>query len=267
MGMTSIVSIIIPSFNHRHYVEKAVNSVLNQTYNPIELIVIDDGSTDGSVELIEQLSNKYAFKFISQSNLGIPKTLNRGIKEFSSGKYIAILASDDYFEPTKIEKQVRALIEHQSSEFCYTQAIEFDNDSDAHLRLFPKKKFFGNVLNQIFLRQPYAAGSILFTRSLYDRLGGFDENLLAEDWDFSIRAASITSFIGVHEPLFYYRSHSNNTMKSLDRRFIFKEKARILSKNYLLVTPLRWLISIICHFCYDHGYPLFRHFNIKRLFR
>ena len=73
------------------------------------------------------------------------------------------------------------------------------------------------ILNKIFYYQPYAAGSIMFTRDLYNRLGGFDENLAIEDWDFSIRAASATNFIGVHDPLFNYRSHLYNAMKSYDR--------------------------------------------------
>ena len=97
---------------------------------------------------------------------------------------------------------------------------------------------------------------MLFTRALYDKIEGFDESIAIEDWDFSIRAAAATKFIGIREPLFNYRSHQTNTMKQLDRRRIFSEKAKILSKNYMLVSPVRWLSCLCFHFVHDHTYLL-----------
>lgn len=259
-----LVSIIIPSYNHVDYIEKSIRSVFTQTYKNYELIVVDDGSEDGSRELLSELKNEFDFTLIMQENLGVCKTLNRGIRDFSKGELLCILGSDDYYHPKKIEKQVRVLT-NSNSEFCYTQAIEFDSHTKKELRVFPKKDFTGKVLNRLLLRQPYAAGSIMFTRSLYDKVGGFDSNLKYEDWDFSIRCAANTDFSCVAEPLFYYRSHEKNTMKTLSRREIFQGKAMILSKNYALTEPHIWISSILFHFTYDHGNKLLKHLNIRKL--
>lgn len=260
-----LVSVVIPSFNHKDYVLKSIDSVLGQTYKNVELIVVDDGSTDGSIDMLETASKELEFSFIAQENSGVCKTLNRGIREFSKGDYICVLASDDYFDPEKIEKQILKLFSCPESEFCYTQAAEFDSKTDKVLRVFPKKEFFGDVLNRLTIRQPYAAGSMMFSRALYERIGGFDECLPAEDWDFSIRCAAATKFIGVHEPLFYYRSHASNTMKSLGRSKIFRVKAMILSKNYLIIPPFRWLFAIGFHFFYDRFYGVLGKLKIKTL--
>lgn len=259
-----LVSIIIPSYNHDGYIEQSIRSVIEQTYKNIQLIVIDDGSSDGSIELLSKLEKELGFILILQENAGVCKTLNRGIRDFSKGDLLCILASDDYYHPKKIEKQVRALM-NSNSEFCYTQAIEFDSHTKKELRVFPKKDFTGKVLNKLLLRQPYAAGSIMFTRNLYDKVGGFDSNLKYEDWDFSIRCAANTDFSCVAEPLFYYRSHENNTMKTLSRREIFHSKAMILSKNYALTEPHIWISSILFHFTYDHGNKFLKHLSIRKL--
>ena len=261
-----LVSVIIPSFNHKNYVLQSIKSVFDQTYKNTEIIVVDDGSTDGSVEILTSASQDLGFKFIAQENSGVCRTLNRGIREFSSGKYICVLASDDYFEPTKIAKQVAALKASGGSEFCYTQAVEFDSWTGKTLSVFPKKRFSGHVLKKIILRQPYAGGSIMFSRELYDRVNGFDECMPIEDWDFSLRCASETTFAGVHEPLLYYRSHETNSMKWMGRRKIFRAKAMILSKNYFLTSPTRWLCALVFNYFYDHSYRYIKYFDIKRIF-
>lgn len=248
-----LISVIIPCYNHAQYVERSILSVLKQSHRPIELIVIDDGSSDASVSVLEKMAEKYDFIFIRQKNQGVCKTLNRGIQEFSKGEYIALLASDDYWHPDKIQEQLSMLSQNPDSEFCFTQAFEFEDSApEKPFRIFPSKPLMGKVLNQIFLRQHVPAGSMLFTRKLYDRLGGFDENLLEEDWDFVIRSASETSFCAVSKPLFFYRSHAANIMKIRSRRSIFQQKAVLLSKNYGLVSPLRWFFSLFSHFVYDH---------------
>ncbi|MFQ3192735.1 MAG: alpha-1,3-rhamnosyltransferase [Paraglaciecola sp.] len=247
-----LVTVVVPSYNHVDYVTRCINSIMQQTYKSFEVVVIDDGSSDGTVELISALSIKHGFTFVSQKNAGVCKTLNRAVNEFSNGEYIAILASDDYWDLTKLEKQIAAIDENEHSEFCFTQALEFDSETDKSIRVFPSKPLSGSVLNQVFIRQHVPAGSMLFSRNLFDKLGGFDENLREEDWDFVIRSAAVTQFTNVAEPLFMYRSHDSNIMKTMGRRQIFKQKMLILSKNYMLVPPYVWLKSTLIHFIYDH---------------
>lgn len=247
-----LVSVIMPCYNHEAYIEKAIISVLEQTYKNIELIVIDDGSKDNSCEVIRRLSEIHGFTFVEQDNSGVCKTLNRGVFEFSKGSYIAVLASDDYWAFDKIEKQMALILSSAGAEFCYTQALEFDSDSGESIRVFPKKPKVGRVLNAVFVSQHVPAGSILFSKRLFQEMNGFDESLKEEDWDFIIRAASLTNFLVVAESLFYYRSHRGNTMKTRSRRSIFHDKAKILAKNYMLVSPMIWLFSVFLHFTYDH---------------
>ena len=262
--MASRISVIIPSYNHESFVGKSIDSVLVQICDNIELIVIDDGSSDGSVALLSNLAQKNGFSFYSQENKGICKTLNQAIKEYSKGQYIVLLSSDDYYHPEKIAEQVRMLEANPDAELCYTLAVEFDDATGAELRTFPARPVTGDVLKTVFLRQTYAAGSIMFTRDLFDRIGGFDENLKFEDWDFLIRAAAATRFVAVEKPLFFYRSHGTNTLKKWTRRQLFAEKIKILAKNYALVSPARWLYVVLVHFVHDHALMLLDRFRKPR---
>ena len=219
--MSLKVSIIITSFNHVGYIKKSIRSAAAQGYKNKEIIVIDGGFSDGSKAIIDQLIETHKFSFVAHENIGVCKTLNKVISQFSSGKYIALLASDDYYHPDKIAEQVRMLEANPDAELCYMQALEFDDSTGAEIRTFPARPVTGDVLNTVFLLQPYAAGSIMFTRDLFDRFGGFDENLKFEDWDFSMRAAAATRFVAVKKPLFFYRSHGTNTLKKWTRRQLF----------------------------------------------
>ncbi|CZE49292.1 glycosyltransferase family 2 protein [Campylobacter geochelonis] len=252
-GALPLVSVVIPCYNHQNYVKKSVTSALNQTYKNIEVIVIDDGSKDDSVKILKEIQKNNQFILECQENAGVCKTLNKAIK-MSNGKYIAVLASDDYWDLTKIEKQVKILESNANSEFCFTQALEFDSETEKKINIFPKKPMAGNVLNSVFVRQHVPAGSIMFSKKLFDKLDGFDENLKEEDWDFVIRSAAITEFTNVKEPLFFYRSHEANIMKTRERSEIFRQKALLLSKNFNLVSPFLWFFSISMHFFYDIMY-------------
>lgn len=247
-----LVTVIMPCYNHEHYVERAVMSVLEQTYQNVEFVVIDDGSRDGSVGKLKALQDRFGFMLISQENRGVCKTLNRGVREVAHGDYIALLASDDFWHRDKLQLQMEELLRQPNSEFCFSQAIEFTDEKNADAgRVFPRKCLSGRVLHQVFVRQHVPAGTMLFSRRLYDRLGGFDESLKEEDWDFVIRSAAATSFVSVDAPLLYYRSHQGNTMKTRNRTAIFHQKAKILAKNFDLVGPWRWLFAIILHFAHD----------------
>ena len=183
------------------------------------------------------------------------KTLNRAIREFSHGAYIAILASDDFWHQDKLKLQMEALQQHRNAHFCFSQAIEFtDENNPTTGRRFPRKCLSGWVLNSVFLRQHVPAGTMLFSRDLFDRLDGFDEGLREEDWDFVIRSAAVTEFCSIDQPLWFYRSHATNTMKTRGRSKIFSEKVRILTKNMDLVGPWRWMASVLVHFLYDMIY-------------
>jgi len=254
-----LVSVIVPCYNHERYVEKAVLSVLDQSYSRIQLIVIDDGSHDESVERLKSLQERFGFTLICQENRGVCKTLNRAIREAAEGDFIALLASDDFWHRDKLLLQMNELQRTPASEFCFSQAVEFIDENNLERgQTFPRRCLRGQILSKVFIRQHVPAGTMLFSRRLYDRLGGFDENLKEEDWDFVIRSASATEFAAVDTPLLYYRSHASNTMKTRNRAAIFHQKAKILAKNFDLVSPWTWLFAIGLHFAHDIVFSKFR---------
>src|ERR1700761_5749677 len=125
-----LVSVVLPSFNHRRFVSNAIRSVYRQTYRPIELIIIDDGSSDGSAEIIRAFLNNepppkgISVHFSAQKNRGAPATINEGI-ENASGDYIAILNSDDAYFPERIEECVAAARNRNSRlVFTYVEPID-----------------------------------------------------------------------------------------------------------------------------------------------
>jgi alpha-1,3-rhamnosyltransferase len=247
-----LVTVVIPSFNHRPYVETAIRSVLSQTHPHVQLVVIDDGSTDGSREFLQELAAREGFDFISQENSGVCRALNRAIRDRARGIFISILGSDDHWVPEKLELQLGRLRQGRDAEFCFAQARTFhDEPSDASGLPFPGRPREGDVLRHVLLRQHVPAGTMLFTRRLYDRLGGFDEALKEEDWDFVIRAAASTRFVAVRRPLLLYRAHPQNMMRTRSRSAIFHQKALVFAKNFPLAPSGIWILSLLVHFFHD----------------
>ncbi|MBK6707518.1 MAG: glycosyltransferase [Sphingomonadales bacterium] len=247
-----LVSVVIPSFNHSQFIEQTICSVLSQTYARLQLIVVDDGSSDGSAPLLQRLSEKLKFDLLIQENRGVCATLNRGIRERARGEWIAILGSDDLWRRDKIELQMLALAAQPGSKFCYAQARAFmDGSLPETGRIFPRRVFDGQLLKRVFFRQHVPAGTMLFSRNLYDSLGGFDETLREEDWDWVIRCAASTRFSSVAEPLLLYRLHPESTMRKSDPVVLLHQKLLLLSKNFRLVSPLYWLTAVLTHFVFN----------------
>lgn len=126
MDNIPLVTVILPSYNHAQYVRQAIFSVLNQTYSNIELIVIDDGSSDNSVAIIENLKKQHDFIFIKQDNCGVYQTISRALN-LARGKYISPFSSDDIYCEDKIESLVGLLEEHPEAAVAYGKIILIDN--------------------------------------------------------------------------------------------------------------------------------------------
>ncbi|MDT0631812.1 glycosyltransferase [Rubrivirga sp. S365] len=186
-GELPLVSVVIPSYNHEAYVARSIQSVLDQTYPHIELVVVDDGSTDGSweeVQRVQEATNR-RFEAFQKGNGGVSSTLNYGIAR-TRGSLVAVLASDDYFLPSKIEKQVTALAA-LGPDYGLIHTSAYNDHMDGRLiditGLYPAAKgaqFFELVSLQVTAVAP----SVLFKREVYEEVGGFDESLVAEDLDF-----------------------------------------------------------------------------------
>lgn len=214
--MNTIVSIIIPCYNQGEYISETLDSVLKQTYNDWEAIIINDGSTDNSEAIAKQYTEKDSrITLINIPNGGVSKARNLGMK-IAKGTYILPLDSDDRIAPTYIEKAVDIFTKQKDVKLVYCQWSFFGSDCDTiplkylgyrHLLLY----------NSIFC-------SALFRK--YDALaiGGYDETMTGyEDWEFFIRLLDENSkVIQIAEPLFHYRIKvaSRNTEAIRQNNFI-----------------------------------------------
>ena len=216
-----LVSIIVPSYNHAKYITKTIESLVNQTYSNIELIVIDDGSKDNSVQIIQKLVDKHHFIFIHRDNKGVSATLNEGI-QLATGKYITFCASDDIYLTDKIEKQVEFMETNLQYEMCYGKVIHFDDIGNMKKSKIRKPKS-GWIFNDLFKGNFIPAPTIFIKKNLFNEVGYFDETIPIEDWDLLLRITYKYQIGYLDEYLAYYRIHSSNTSSNIDK-MIFSEK-------------------------------------------
>lgn len=209
-----VVSIIIPCYNHEKYIEECILSVVNQTYKNIELIVIDDGSKDNSPAILEKLQRQYGFFLEVQSNRGISKTLNKAIRNYSHGKYIAGCGSDDYLALDRIERQVRYMETHPYCDMSFGKVYMVDEKSKiienrVIFKPFPEAE--KNVTFDFLLDNNCIPSlTTMITREMWDKCGGYNENMSIEDYDLWLKAAYYGKVVYLNEFFSYYRWHGDN---------------------------------------------------------
>jgi len=227
------VSVIIPCFNREHFIAATVNSVFAQTWPNIELIVVDDGCTDGSRKILESYGHRLTIlEHPGRANRGQSAAINLGLR-YSSGDYLAILDSDDLFMPEKIEKQVLFLEAKPEIGLVYANCIYIDEYGK---ELHPM--FYGDhrppvgpeqVLEECCYNVP---SNSMFRRLVFEQVGFFDETLRsAQDHDYGVRVAEITRIGYLDECLWNYRRHrgsisNNRTMERWKNGFKILGAAR-----------------------------------------
>jgi glycosyltransferase involved in cell wall biosynthesis len=229
------VSVVIPSYNHASFIAEAVNSVLNQSVRDLELIVIDDGSTDTSLSVLAGFSDP-RLKVISQTNQGAHAAINRGLGE-ASGKYLAILNSDDAYYPRRLERAIAAL-EADPQAGLVGSFIEIVDAEDKTLGIkhsyqdcspwlleIPEQSFrAGDDLRAALLTENYWAttSNYVFPRSWFERVGEFLPLRYAHDWDFALRMAKVARLVMLPEVLMRYRVHEKNTIRENQAAMVFE---------------------------------------------
>lgn len=195
------VSIVIPAFNASWCIRRAVDSVLAQTFTDFELIVVDDGSTDETAEILRSYGD--ALRVVSQPNGGMSCARNAGIR-IARGRYIAFLDADDRWLPAKLERQVKLLDDRPALAFCAATATLEDPDGNV-LGAWGCSGSGTASVADVFAAHALIAGgasSVLARRDLVGTLGGFDETLFgAEDTDLWIRLAALGHFACIPEAL------------------------------------------------------------------
>lgn len=212
------LTVVITCYNYGQYLPHALGSVLDQTCSDYEVVVVDDGSTDNTPEVMAQYAADGRIRYIRQANAGQPKAKNRGIAE-SHGEFIAFLDADDIWMPTKLEKQLALFADPQVG-VVYSRRKWINQDG---LEISGNERTLrrGEILDHIFVDNFICFSSCVIRRSCLDAVGWFDEELpMGIDYDLWIRLAARYRFDYVDERLVKYRTgHANlskNTMKRYD---------------------------------------------------
>jgi glycosyltransferase involved in cell wall biosynthesis len=226
------VSVIIPTYNRGRVIKEAIDSVLAQDYTEFELIVVDDGSTDHTSDVLDSYRN--VIKVLSQKNKGVSAARNRGIAE-ASGKFIAFLDSDDLWLPQKLSTQVEFFNKTPDALICQTEEVWIRNG----LRVNPKKRHkkpSGMIFKLSLELCLVSPSAVMIKRSLFDRVGEFDETLPAcEDYDLWLRISSRFPIYLVDTPLIIKRGGHDDQLSSragLDK-FRIKAIEKIIKSGFL----------------------------------
>ncbi len=220
------ISVVIPTYNRRRTIGRSIDSVLNQTLFPSEIIVVDDGSTDGTSDYIQ--SNFPSIKLLSQPNKGVSAARNMGIKS-ADANWIALLDSDDEWFSQKLEKQVLALSQNSDVKFCHTEEIWFRNG--VHVNQMKKhQKYGGHIFSKCLDICRISPSSVLFHQSLLDDVGYFDKDLkVCEDYDLWLRITAKYPVFYIDEPLLKkYGGHEDQLSRVKDG--IESHRIKVLEK-------------------------------------
>ncbi|MFZ5823279.1 MAG: glycosyltransferase [Bacillota bacterium] len=203
------VTILIPTYNHQRYLAEAVESALHQTYTDREVVVVDDGSTDRTPEILARYGR--AIRVIRTENGGTPSALNTGIGA-ARGEWIAWLSSDDAFLPDKLARQLALAAEQPALSVIYTDWYVVDGAGRVTDQLgTPPYRTRRQLIRGLFAGCVINGSTTLVRREALDRIGRFDERLKqAHDWDLWLRLARDHEFGHVRAPLVRYRWHGEN---------------------------------------------------------
>lgn len=249
MQKQTLVSIIIPTYNRANYIKRAIESVLAQTYKNMEIVIVDDGSTDKTPKVISELSKKDPRIFVlrNKTNLGIAKSLNEGIEE-AGGKYIARLDDDDFWSDSKkLEKQVEFLEKHPEYVLVGGGMIKIDTKGREIKRyLFPEND--EDIRKSLLVYNLFVQSTVLFRKNTWQEVGGYNEKLnsLGEDRDLWLRLGRLGKFYNFQEFFTYYldeKGHNINIRKQNNRRLRTQIKLRSKYRNHY---PGIWKSIFFC---------------------
>jgi glycosyltransferase involved in cell wall biosynthesis len=209
------VSVIIPNYNYGRFLDRAVDSVLNQSIKPDEIIVVDDGSTDDSLEVLRSFGD--AVTIVEQSNAGVATARNKGA-EIAAGELLAFLDADDYWYTEKLEKQLERFSDPDIG-FVHcgvTNVDESGNKIDDYLA--GREGWVGDAL--LKFQPAVLANTLIVRRAEFEKIDGFDttpELHPSEDWDLCYRLSRVCKLGFVREPLLYYRHHGRGGHTNIAR--------------------------------------------------
>ncbi len=229
-----LVSVIIPSYNRAHLVPTTIDSVLKQSFHDFEIIVVDDGSTDNTGEIV----SAFPVKYIQQENQGLPSARNTGIKA-AQGKYIAILDSDDCLFEYSLEKRVKIMELHPEVAYVYSGICAMDENNN--IIGTPKLPFKNSCirdgqeeLHDLLYANHVPASTVMMRRSCLDKVGMFNPTFVngVEDLEMWVRLSAVYNSAYIAEPLVKLRIHTHRMTDQLHLKFIEDNHRRILESVF-----------------------------------
>ena len=246
--MNPLVSVVIPTYNREKYIGQTVESVLNQTYSNFEVIVVDDGSTDGTKKALLKYASR--LKYIFQSNSERGASRNKGLKE-SKGEFIAFLDSDDLWLPEKLNEEISQLLSNASAGVVYSDVDLIDANGN-YLKTIKRKGYQGNVTEQLLCDNFISIGGHLIRTKLLRQINGSREERElsgSEDWEMWVRLSRITDFVYLPKSMVKIRTHDSNTMinpDGMNRSMTYALKL-MESSDYLSAPQKRLLYKTKAH--------------------
>ena len=226
-----LVTAIIPSYNREKVLGQAVDSVLGQNYSPLELLVVDNGSTDGTARLLGGYGK--SLSVIKVPERGVSRARNAGIRA-ASGEYICFLDSDDLWLPGKIKKQAELLLSYPSCKVCYTDEIWIRRGVRVN-QCRRHRKYSGDIFERTLPLCIISPSSVMMHRGVFDEIGLFDESLPAcEDYDMWLRITARYFVSFIPEPLI---TKTGGHPDQLSSRFWGMDRFRLISLVKLMGNP------------------------------
>ncbi len=260
-----LVSVVIPAYNVENYISQSIRSVLDQTFNNWELIVIDDGSKDRTGDVCAQFSKH--IKYYRQVNSGVAAARNKGV-ELARGDLIALLDADDYWYPNKLEKQIELFKRYPDLDLVTSNYNYLTDEGDVLPSAFERNPLVGAMLEQSrsigsllfqreqlpeFLMNPFGHPSLtIFRKSLFKKVGGYCSAFtVAEDVHFQVRyLAASCAFGAIFEPLGVYRIRSQSATRNDNARgneqtvLVYRELLRTIGNEHRdLTKALRYRLQ------------------------
>jgi len=228
------VSVIIPTYNRREFLREAIESVLAQSFRDFELIVVDDGSRDGTYELVKGYGDRVLYLW--QPNRGPAAARNRGA-EVARGYYLAFLDSDDLWLPKKLEQQISFMEAHPGARICYTDEIWIRRGR----RVNPKKKhakYSGWIYPRCLPLCIISPSSVMIRRDLWEEVRGFDEDFpVCEDYELWLRIAAREPVYFIRERLIVKRGGHDDQLSRRWGMDIWRVRALVKALQHLELPP------------------------------
>ena len=263
-----LVSVVIPSYNHCQYVVQAIESVLDQDWPEIDLIVIDDGSKDGSSEVIRALhEQRGGFRFMSRENRGLIATLNE-LVSLAHGEALCLLASDDYLLPGSLSVRAQFLVDNPDAVAVFADGCQFNVETQTMEATLDerRRRLFSLVdpLKEMLAGLHLPIHTMLVRRNVLNKIGGFDTRYhKVEDLEVQIRLFREGKVGFVDHPVYCYRWHETNTSRinrqcaRVDRVLCYKklleEVPEFASYRKLLRYRLRRQYLLLARFLLNKG--------------